>query len=172
MWWRKDGKAEDVNLWYRPLDWETERDFYLEARRDAWTCTHGPDVPFDGPGFLADAQRHLEQSPWGVCAAMVKDEPMGILQLDRERYAQEGAGYIPFVYISPKWREQELGVQLLGQAVSCFRPLGRDKLRLRCAPYNHRAQHFYQKYGFVKIGEEQNSRVPLDILEKYIGYDR
>ena len=56
--------------------------------------------------------------------------------------------------------------------MSFFRPLGRDKLRLRCAPYNDRAQHFYQKYGFVKVGEEQGSRVPLDILEKYIGYDR
>ena len=31
---------------------------------------------------------------------------------------------------------------------------------------------FYQRYGFYKIGEEQGSRVPLDILEKYIGYDR
>ena len=53
-----------------------------------------------------------------------------------------------------------------------FRPIGRDRLRLRCAPYNQRAQHFYRKYGFVKVGEEQGSRVPLDILEKYIGYDR
>ena len=26
--------------------------------------------------------------------------------------------------------------------------------------------------GFHKIGEEQGSRVPLDIMEKYIGYDR
>lgn len=171
MWWRKDGKAEDVNLWYRPLD-PGEEDFYLEARREAWTGTHGPDIPFDGAGFLADARRHSAQSPWGVCVAMVKDEPMGIIQMDQERYREDGAGYIPFCYITPKWREQELGIQLIGQAVSYFRPLGRDKLRLRCAPYNDRAQHFYQKCGFRKIGEEANSRVPLDILEKYIGYDR
>ena len=63
-------------------------------------------------------------------------------------------------------------MQLIGQAVSLYRPMGRDKLRLRCAPYNDRAQRFYQKYGFAKVGEEENSRVPLDILEKYIGYDR
>lgn len=172
MWWRKDGKAEDVNLWFRPLDRETEQHLYLEARRDAWTGTHGPDIPFDGEGFWSDARRHLDQSPWGVSVAMVKEEPMGIVQLDRERYGQDGAGYIPFCYISPKWREHELGIQLIGHAVSHFRPLGQDKLRLRCAPYNQRAQHFYAKYGFVKIGEEKNSRVPLDILEKYIGFDR
>ena len=51
-------------------------------------------------------------------------------------------------------------MQLIGQAVSFFRPLGRDKLRLRCAPYNHRAQHFYQKYGFVKVGEDVYKRQP------------
>ena len=50
--------------------------------------------------------------------------------------------------------------------------MGRDKLRLRCAPYNEPAQKFYAKHGFVKIGEEEGSRVPLDILEKYIGFDR
>ena len=61
---------------------------------------------------------------------------------------------------------------LIGQAVAHFRPMGRDRLRLRCAPYNASAQRFYQKHGFVKIGEEQGSRVPLDILEKYIGYER
>lgn len=64
------------------------------------------------------------------------------------------------------------GWQLIGQAVSFYRPLGRQYLRLRCASYNTPAPHFYQRYGFYKIGEEQGSRVPLDILEKYIGYDR
>ena len=85
----------------------------------------------------------------------------------------QGRGrYIPFCYIVPQLRAQGLGVQLIGQAVSFYRPLGRQYLRLRCASYNTPAQHFYQRYGFYKIGEEQGSRVPLDILEKYIGYDR
>ena len=46
------------------------------------------------------------------------------------------------------------------------------RYRRRGGSYNTPAQHFYQRYGFYKIGEEQGSRVPLDILEKYIGYDR
>ena len=34
-WWRKDGKkAEDVNLWFRPIDWETEEDLYRKARQE------------------------------------------------------------------------------------------------------------------------------------------
>ena len=64
-WWRKGGKAKDVNLWYRPIDWEREKSIYLEARRDAWTGTHGPDIPFDGEGFWSDARRHLDHVPLG-----------------------------------------------------------------------------------------------------------
>ncbi len=172
LWWKQGGKARDVNLWFRPIRWEEEKGIYLEARHEAWISTHGEQVPFDGEGFLRDAQMHLSRTPWGVTLAFADEELAGVLQLDPERYAQDQAGYIPFCYVSPKHREQNLGVQLIGQAVAFYRPLGRDKLRLRCAPYNHRAQHFYQKYGFVKIGDEAGGRVPLEILEKYIGYER
>ena len=72
---------------------------------------------------------------------------------------------------APAHRRQGLGVQLLGQAVSTYRPLGRDRLRLCCAPDNGIAQRFYQKYGFVKVGEEPGARGPLDVLEKYIGFE-
>jgi len=172
-WWRKDpNRTPDVNLWFRPIDWAEEQELYLAARHNAWTCTHVNGPEFQGEGFLQDAQRHLTQSPWGVTVAMAGERIAGIVQLDTERYRRENAGYIPFCYIVPERRDQNLGIQLIGQAVSYFRPMGYDKIRLRCAPYNEHAQHFYAKYGFVKVGEEQGSRVPLDILEKYIGYER
>lgn len=172
-WWRKDAeKADAVNLWFRPIDWPRERPLYEAARRDTWLGTHVNGPTYQPEGFLRDAEEHLSRSPWGVTVAMAGERVAGIVQLDTQRYSQDGAGYIPFCYIVPERRNQRLGVQLIGHAVSFFRPLGRDKLRLRCAPYNHHAQHFYATHGFVKIGEEQGSRVPLDILEKYIGYER
>lgn len=172
VWWKKEGKARDVNLWYRPIQWQTERELYLKARHEAWVSTHGADVPFDGESFLAAAEQHLERTPWGVTLAMADEDVVGVLELDVERYAPDNAGYIAFCYMDPSRREQNLGVQLIGQAVAFYRPMGRDKLRLRCAPYNDRAQRFYQKYGFAKIGDEVGGRVPLEILEKYIGYER
>ena len=172
-WWRKDNfKSQDLSLWFRTADWDRDRELYLNARRDAWLTTHGEHKPFDGAGFLTAAENHLNQSPRNLSFAMAGDRVVGVLELDSHRYEEEGCGYISFCYIIPEMRERNLGVQLIGEAVSCFRPLGRDKLRLRCAPYNDRAQHFYRQYGFHKVGEEQNSIVPLDILEKSIGYDR
>ena len=90
--------------------------------------------------------------------------------MDLGRDADQGVGYIPFVYMLPSFRQHGMGVQLIGQAVATYRPLGRDRLRLRCAPDNHIAQRFYKRYGFHKIGEAEGTRVPLDLMEKYIGY--
>ncbi len=171
-WWKGLEAERDINLWYRPIDWETERDLYIAARSDAWHNTHVNGPAFEPHGFLRDAREHLSQSPWAVSMAFDGDDWVGIVQMDARRYSEDNAGYVPFCYIDYQRRDQNLGIQLIGQAVSYFRPMGRDKLRLRCAPYNAHAQHFYAKHGFVKIGEEQDSRVPLDILEKYIGYDR
>lgn len=171
-WWRNAGKAEDINLWYRPIDWEGERELYLEARRDTWVTVHGPDIPFDGAGLLRDAEAHLARTPWGVTLAFAGDKLAGILQLDPERYKEDGAGYIPFFCVMPEQRGRSLGIQLIGQAVSFYRPMGRDKLRLRRAPYNEHARRFCQTHGFVKTGGGSNSRAPLEILEKYIGYQR
>ena len=102
----------------------------------------------------------------------VEDDSVGEnIVVEEFEKAAEGVGYIPFLYMDPAHRRQGLGVQLLGQAVSTYRPLGRDRLRLCCAPDNGIAQRFYQKYGFVKMGEEPGARGPLDVLEKYIGFE-
>lgn len=171
-WWKaREGSLADANMWFRPLDLEGEEARYLEARHDAWVDIHGPEAPFDGAAFLADAAGCWKQDKGkALTVAMLRDQPAGLLQLDLARFAEQGVGYIPFVYMTPRHRKKGLGVQLIGQAISVFRPLGRTRLRLRCAPENGVAQRFYRKYGFVKVGEE-HGRVALDLLEKYIGFD-
>ena len=172
-WWKsKESSLADANLWFRPLDLEREEDTYLSARAEAWRDIHGPDIPFHGTAYLADARRcWARDRDRALVAAVLGDRLAGLLQLDLDRWAEEGVGYIPFVYMTPEFRRRGLGVQLIGQAVSTCRPLGRDRLRLRCAPENGVAQRFYQKYGFVKLDETTGpGGVPLDLLEKYIGF--
>ena len=171
-WWRsRDGSQADINLWFRPLDMEREGELYAKAREEAWVNIHGSMQNFDGPGFQADALRNWRFDRRSVMCAMLGEQPVGVIQMDLERDADKGVGYIPFFYMSPEYRKKGLGVQLLGQAVSTYRPLGRKYLRLRCAPDNLVAQRFYKRYGFRKIAEVQGSRVPLDMMEKYIGYE-
>jgi probable phosphoglycerate mutase len=171
QWWRKNGSIQEANLWFRPLDMEREGQFYYDAREEAWLTIHGSMLHFDGEGFLRDAKDQARYDGRSVLQVMQGDRPAGVLQLNLRRDADKGVGSIPFCYLLPEFRKKGLGVQLLGQAVSTYRPMGRKYLRLRCAPDNLVAQRFYQRYGFAKIGEDPGSRVPLDILEKYIGYD-
>ncbi len=173
-WWKPDSEAKkEVLLCFRPLDLNTESDLYFNARKEAWESTHGRDIPFDGQKFLQDAQLCQSQGSWGIqVITTLEGDTVGVLQLDYTRYGKENCGYIAFYYLLPQFRGQGLAVQLLGGAISAFRKLGATHLRLRCAPYNKVAQNFYKKHGFVKIGDEENSPVPLEILEKYIGYDR
>lgn len=164
-------KIERGSLYFRPFDFSREQGVYLEARRNAWQFSHGTQEGFDGPAFLAAALSCSQYATDSVLMAMLAGKPAGILQMDLQAEAGLGVGRIPFVYMRPEIREHGLGVQLLGQAVSTYRALGRQYLRLRCAPENEYAQHFYQKYGFYKIGEEAGGIGHLDTLEKYIGTD-
>ena len=169
-WWRELKKGEaprrDINFWFRPLDMEREEEqqLYSESRRDAWMVSHGTMAHYHGDAFLRDAERQL------VFCAMEGDTPAGVLQLNTAFRAEEGMGMIAFYYMTPEYRHKGLGIQLLGQAVSVYRPMGRDKLLLRCAPENGVAQRFYKKYGFHKVGDVPDSEVPLDYMVKNIGY--
>ena len=112
----------------------------------------------------------MDQNPWSVAAVMAKEKFAGLLQLSPQRCQEEGAGFLSLCYLTPAFRGKGLGVQLLGQAVSFYRPLGRISLRLRCSPANEPVQRFCAKHDFHKIGEEQAGGRPLDVLEKDIGY--
>lgn len=170
-WWKQDtGSLADANLWFAPLDMDTEADYYRRCRSDAWLSIHHTWEHYDEEGFLADAYAHWKGDRRAVVKAMLGRKAVGLLQLDTARDAHKGIGYIPFVYLREDQRRKGLGVQLIGQAVSVYRPLGRTYLRLRCAPDNGVAQRFYARYGFRRIGAAPGSRVPLDLLEKYIGY--
>lgn len=172
-WWQTPGEAEameDQNIWYRPWDPVGERALYQQYREEAWITVHGTELPCPMEAFYEAAKAASQQNPKAVMVAMNGEEVAGLLQMDLEQYAEENSGYIPFYYMNKKYRCHGLGIQLIGQAVATFRPLGREKLRLRCSPDNLRAERFYQRNGFQKIGLAADSTVPLNLMEKYIGY--
>lgn len=169
-WWRKNG-GTDAQMWFRPMDFQKEAEIYCACRREAWLTIHKTMENYDEAKFLQDAMNQSSYDPNSVMVAMLGEEMAGLIQMDLRRDADKGIGGIPFCYMSKEFRCKKLGVQLLGQAVSTYRGLGREWLRLRCAPDNDPAQHFYHKYGFVKTGMAQDSTVSLELLDKYIGFD-
>ena len=171
-WWKGNGRV-DVNLWYQPLDLSTAagQTFYADCRAEAWKNLYGNLDRYSGKGFLADAMTLSRSDPQSVWIAMQGGAKAGILQLDPTKEEGDRAGYISFLYLLPDLRAQGVGVQLIGKAVSVFRPRGRDKLRLVCSEANGHALHFYKKYGFRVTGTEPGAYASLYKMEKYIGYD-
>ena len=171
-WWREPKEKaaiENQNIWYRPWEPTAERELYERYRREAWISVHG-DEPCPMEQFYQAAKASSEADAKAVMVAMNGEEIAGLLQMDLERYAEANAGYIPFYYMNQKFRHHGLGIQLIGQAVSTFRPMGRTKLRLRCSPDNDIAQRFYLRNGFTDIGPAADSVVPLRLMETEIGY--
>jgi probable phosphoglycerate mutase len=97
------------------------------------------------PGLHA---RFAETSPgeYDVTADGVK---CGELSLDLDSGASGGAGMISRLALYEGFRGKGLGVQLLGQAVSVYRGLGRNRLRL--VP-DGVSDGFFEKLGFVRSG--------------------
>ena len=158
-------------LRFLPLPLPQERERYLAARMDGWMASHGTMDGFDGEAFLRTAEQNSAHDRLSVVTALLGDTPVGILQMDWLQEAELQVGRVPFFYMMPEFRSKGLGVQLLGHAVCTYRAMGRQFLRLRCAPENERAKKFYLSHGFYKAGEEPGGIGHLDTMEKYIGME-
>ena len=171
-WWKKNDQKADVNLWFAPFDLtqEADRTFYQTCREEAWQTLYGRLDRYDGAGFLEEAYQNWQADPKSLTLAMAGRHRAGLLQLDPRRGDREKKGYISFLYLTPEQRHNGVGVQLIGKAVSLYRPLGREDLQLSCSEANQPALSFYEKYGFRRTGSAAGAYGTLYELEKPIGY--
>ena len=172
-WWKKNDQKADVNLWFAPFDLtqEADRAFYQTCREEAWQTLYGRLDRYDGAGFLEEAYQNWQADPKSLTLAMAGRHRAGLLQLDPRRGDREKKGYISFLYLTPQQRHNGVGVQLIGKAVSLYRPRGREELQLACSEANQPALSFYEKYGFRRTGTSAGAYGTLYELEKPIGYD-
>lgn len=165
-WWKqKDGKERE-NMRFAPLDLTREEKLYTECYADAWIAAHGDPAGFEPELYVESAGEHCAQYPEALMKAMVMDMAAGVVELDPDRCAGEGAGWITLVYMRPEYRGRRMGIQLIGHAAAFYRKLGRKSVRLNVAKDNVRAIRFYETYGFQTIGEQQGVRDTLLIMEK------
>lgn len=164
-WW-KSGKAEDTsNLRILPLALNKEGSLYTDCYRDAWITVHGSEQGFFPEAYRQSAAQAANRHPHALMKVLAGEEFAGIIELDTDRAHEYDAGWVSFCYLAPDFRNRGLGVQLVGHAVSVFRRLGRQNLRLHVSEENEAAISFYKKLGFTKIGEDEGVRAPLHLME-------
>lgn len=96
--------------------------------------------------------------------AILENTPVGHIELDTERDRAQGLGYISNYYLLPEYRGKGLSVQLLGQAVSVYRAMGRKRLVIHVEPEAEMIVRYFEHYGFkVMAVEDSEIRMEMDI---------
>ena len=144
------------NMWFQPAG--DDLSMLLDLYRETWLALYGNEERLQLGAVEAFA---AITRPEYCQKAMLGDECVGALLLRK-------GGRIVFLGLTEPLRDQGLGAQLLGQAVSRFRAEGCDRITLAVSPRNDRALAFYRKNGFYETGvsdaaEGYNLEMALDI---------
>lgn len=127
-WWRTEKKHLSENLRFMPLNEVCSADLLRIFQAKAGERAH------------VDMQY----------AAFLGDEPIGIVGIDTKRDSRQSVGWISYIHVVPTHRKKTFATQLLGLAVSDFRKLRREKLRIEI-PSGSIGINFMSKCGFEAL---------------------
>jgi probable phosphoglycerate mutase len=166
-WWKERGKADPNNVRFQRLDPAKYPGVYTEFYEKTWRDVHGSLDGFTPGVYLDAAKRHVRADPDALVMIVRPDgQRVGVTELDTQRGAAEGCGWICLCFVEAEFRRRQLGAQLIGHAVSLFRRLGRRALRLSVYEGNADAIAFYSEYGFRTVGETEGVSSRLLVMEK------
>ena len=159
--------GSSATLRHEVLDPNRDRDYYTACYRDAWLAAHGNLDGYFADFYYEAACAHHRAYPGAVLRLLDGDEPVGLVDLDTRRGAHAGYGWLTLLYLRGDRRGQGLGIQALARAISVYRSLGRDRLRLVVAEDNAPALAFYRREGFRQLGfEPGGTGARLLLMEK------
>lgn len=111
-------------------------------------------------------QEYLESIPSGQwCGALDNPDRYNLVMLDGDKIIGTSSyctsrfedykdwGEIISIYILPEYMGRGYGKGLLEQAVEKLKAMGLKNIFLWVLEDNHRARHFYEKFGFKNSGE-------------------
>lgn len=171
--------APDAPVWSKApelcgesFDPASDPQYYKDCYRDAWRAAHGTDAGYSPTPYYLSALEHYSRDSGAVLRMLDGDRPVGLVDLDPERGAYAGIGWISLLYLCEEYRHRGCGVQLLARARFFYCALGRRALRLHVAEDNAAALAFYRRWGFRELSRENGSHGALLLMEKKLGgYD-
>ena len=173
-WTDNKGVPNTPQLWFRradPLeagDAEKIVAFMRELHRNAY----GTDRNLDPDALLRDAGRAQRMSPRSVCFGCLESgEEVALVYLKSFWTDAPDVGLVGGFCIDEAYRGHGLSGQILGQAISVYRALGKRYLCARVASGNARAQGFYHKFAFEQRGEYRDENGLHYCMYKKIGID-
>lgn len=166
-WWKDEKVTDGRNMRIEPFNVAANKERYIARYREAWIISHGSDKGFSDIYYDWAVMRSMKNAR-AVAEATLGGKPAGMIELAPESGEKEGYGHIAFLCMDKEFRHRGFGIQLIGHAISFYRPLGRKKLRLNVAADNVSAVKFYAKCGFTEARREQGSFGEVIVMEKGI----
>ena len=117
---------------------------------------------------MADTDAMAAKHDRAVTIGMVEDQPVALVRMNVCDESEPEIGKVGSFVISEDYRGTGLSGQILGQAISVYRALGKDYLCAYVAKNNARAHGFYDKYGFHNQGEVMKAEGMHDKMVKKI----
>lgn len=155
-WKNAKGIPVSPQIWFRRADPNNPQDvdkivaFMRELHRNAY----GTDENLDPEALLRDIERAQQVSPRSCTFGLLEDgTPVALVYLKTWYDEEPGVGLVGGFCIDGDYRGCGLSAQILGQAISVYRSLGRDWLCAHVVEKNMRAQGFYHKFAFEQRGE-------------------
>lgn len=145
---RKRGVGLEPGMYFLPTRLPEEAPFLTDCVRSGW----GDSRSYDPETLLSQAAERPTLTAW------LGERPAGVLQLNPEKAAEQGEGWISLYCMDSAYRNQGYGVQLLGQAVQYYRPKNRHILCLSLPDGSGEAEKFFGCYGFQPGEEEAGNR--------------
>ena len=164
--------SQTGDLRHESFDPASDRAWYQACYADAWQTAHGSLDGFSPEPYYDSALKHYRRCPDAVLRMYNGEELAGLIDLDTQRGAHAGYGWISLLYLTPEYRYQGYGVQLLGRAIAVYSAMGRRALRLHVADKNTSAESFYRRCGFEALSYERRGTGKLILMEKKLGGKR
>ncbi|PVZ67794.1 GNAT family N-acetyltransferase [Pelagibaculum spongiae] len=148
-----------LNLTYKPVDFEEDRDLCFHFREDAWLASFGNLDRYSDRDtrewfdFLTDkcrfdARHYFMEHIW------LDQKIIGQLeyQVHPHRNGFGNQAHINLIYIGQGFRQQGIGLQAHQYLITRFKELGCNVVHLHYIPQNKPAEAFYIKHGWKKLG--------------------
>lgn len=173
-WTDNKGVPTTPQIWFRradPMD-PADADKIVAFMRELHRNAYGTDENLDPDALLRDVERAQRMSPRSVTFGCLESgEEIALIYLKTFYDDEPDVGLVGGFCIDEAYRGCGLSGQILGQAISVYRMLGRTYLCAHAAEKNARAQGFYHKFAFEQRGTYQDENGLHYRMFKKIGID-
>lgn len=173
-WTDNKGVPTTPQIWFRradPMD-TADADKIVAFMRELHRNAYGTDEALDPDALLRDVERAQRMSPRSVTFGCLESgEEVALIYLKTFYDDEPDVGLVGGFCIDETYRGCGLGGQILGQAISVYRMLGKTYLCAHAAEKNARAQGFYHKFAFEQRGTYEDENGLHYRMFKKIGID-